>query len=335
MRTNLLKKTGAVLLTAAVAVGSVWSAPKQSKAADTKYVQIFSSGDVSVSAFEKKSYEFNVVGGKQTYTFLYATENVSGSISYYQDGESLGNVTINSSDWVYSDVAKCYCWGYKWTPSADSAYKVEISLNADALYDLEVVHDANQAAISNTKLTITEGFNHKLSVSNAEGSVSWSSSNSKVAAVSSTGLVKAKKNGSATITAKLSDGTKLTCTVSVKKNVYSKSKTPVSSVAYGKTGVDVYKVSYDKKGNLVMKANILNNSYHTDTKIKKLKITIKTLSGKTVATYSIKNKKVNIKAGAKQGFTFTVKKKNVKIKKADLRNIYAPKTTGTIEYKRF
>ena len=53
MRTNLLKKTGAVLLTAAVAVGSVWSAPKQSKAADTKYVQIFSSGDVSVSAFEK------------------------------------------------------------------------------------------------------------------------------------------------------------------------------------------------------------------------------------------------------------------------------------------
>lgn len=96
------------------------------------------------------------------------------------------------------------------------------------------MHDANQAVISNTKLTITEGFNHKLSVSNAEGSVSWSSSNSKVAAVSSTGLVKAKKNGSATITAKLSDGTKLTCTVSVKKNVYSKSKTPVSSVAYGK-----------------------------------------------------------------------------------------------------
>ena len=39
MRTNLLKKTGAVLLTAAVAVGSVWSATKQSKAADTKYVK--------------------------------------------------------------------------------------------------------------------------------------------------------------------------------------------------------------------------------------------------------------------------------------------------------
>ena len=81
-------------------------------------MSIFSSECHSVSAFEKKSYEFNVVGGKQTYTFLYATENVSGSISYYQDGESLGNVTISSSDWVYSDVAKCYCWGYKWTPSA-------------------------------------------------------------------------------------------------------------------------------------------------------------------------------------------------------------------------
>ena len=238
MRTNLLKKAGAVLLTAAVAVGSVWSTPKQSKAADTKYEQIYSSGDVSVSAFEEKTYEFNVFGGRQTYTFLYATESVSGSISYYQDGEYIGVVPISSSDWVYSDVAKCYCWGYKWTPSADSTYKVEISLNSDAIYDLEVGCDANQAVMSNTKLTITEGFNHKLSVSNADGSVSWSSSNSKVAAVSSAGLVKAKKSGSATITAKLSDGTKLTCKVSVKKNEYSKSKTPVSSITYGKTGVD-------------------------------------------------------------------------------------------------
>lgn len=335
MRTNLLKKTGAVLLTAAVAVGSVWSTPKQSEAAETSYVSIYSSGKVSASAFEEKSYEFNVVGNKQTYTFLYATENVSGRISYYQDGEYIGVVPISSSDWVYSDTAGCYCWGYKWTPAADATYKVEISLNADAIYDLEVAYGGNQAAISNTKLTITEGFNHKLSVSNAGGSVSWSSSNSKVASVSSAGLVKAKKNGSATITAKLSDGTKLTCKVYVKKNEYSKSKVPVSSVVSGKTGVDVYKVSYDKKGNLVVKANVLNNSYHTDTKIKKLKITIRTLNGKTVATYSVKNKKINIKSGAKQGFTFTVKKKNVKIKKADLRNIDAPKTTGTIEYKRF
>lgn len=38
MRTNLFKKVGAVLLTAALTVGSLWCTSKESKAADSKYV---------------------------------------------------------------------------------------------------------------------------------------------------------------------------------------------------------------------------------------------------------------------------------------------------------
>lgn len=336
MRTNLLKRAGAVLLTAVVTVGSVWSAPNESKAAANDYVSIYSSGWVEAGAYEEKSHEFNVSGDKNTYALIYSPAVAAGTVTYYKDGIYETVVPINTDDWQYSSTTGYYCWGDTWKATSDATYKAVISFESSTYYDLEVLCDAGEKAeISNTKLTVTEGFSHKLSVTNATGKVNWSTSNKKVATVSSSGLVKAKKNGSATITATLSDGTKLTCKVSVKKNVYSKSKLPVSSVTYGKTGVDVYKISYDKKGNLVMKANILNNSYHTDTKIKNLKITVKTLTGKTVAVYSVKNKKINIKAGGKKGFTFTVNKKNVKIKKADLRNISIPKTSGTVMYKAF
>ena len=335
MRT-FLKKVGAVLLTAAVAVGSLWSAPKESQAAENNYESIYSSGWKEVAANEEQSYEFNVKGGKKTYALIYAPATVSGSITYYKDGEYETIIPINSYDWIYSDSTGYYCWADAWTPTTDCTYKAVVSLDTATAYDLEVLRDAdNQPAISNTKLTITEGFSHKLSVTNTSGSVKWTTSNSKIATVSSTGLVKAKKSGSVKISATLADGSVLTCSVSVKSNVYSKAKTPVSSVTYGKTGVDVYKISYDKKGNLVMKANVLNNSSYTDTKIKTLKITIKTLQGKTVATYSLKNKATNIKAGGKKAYTFTVKKKNVKIKKADLRNIKTPSISGKILYKRF
>lgn len=336
MKKNLLKKAGAVLMAVAVVVGSVLSVPRQSKAAENDYVSIYSSTWLDASANSEQSHEFNVSGGKNIYALIYAPEAVDGTVTYYKDGVYETVVPIKTSDWQYSSAAGYYCWGYTWKTTSDATYKAVISFGSSTYYDLEVLCDAGEKAnISNTKLTVTEGFSHKLSVTNATGKVNWSTSNKKVATVSSSGLVKAKKNGSATITATLSDGTKLTCKVSVKKNVYSKSKLPVSSVTYGKTGVDVYKISYDKKGNLIMKANILNNSYHTDTKIKNLKITVRTLTGKTVAVYSVKNKKINIKAGGKKGFTFTVKKKNLKIKKADLRNISIPKASGTVMYKAF
>ena len=55
-------------------------------------------------------------------------------------------------------------------------------------------------------------------------SIKWSSSNKKVATVDQSGLVTAVKKGSATITAKSSNGKKATCKVTVKK-----SKTPLET----------------------------------------------------------------------------------------------------------
>ena len=56
--------------------------------------------------------------------------------------------------------------------------------------------------ISDEAIWMNAGKTRKLKVSNASGNVKWSSSNKKVAKVSSKGVVTAKKAGKATITAK-------------------------------------------------------------------------------------------------------------------------------------
>ncbi len=68
--------------------------------------------------------------------------------------------------------------------------------------------------ISKTSATIDFGKTLTLKVSNAVGTVKWSSSNTAVATVSSKGVVTGKGAGTATITA-LASGIKLTCKVTV------------------------------------------------------------------------------------------------------------------------
>ena len=76
--------------------------------------------------------------------------------------------------------------------------------------------------LNHTSITMTAGTNYTLKAtvvpSNAKNkSVYWSSSNSSVASVLSGGVIVAKKAGTATITAKTSNGKKATCKVTVKK----------------------------------------------------------------------------------------------------------------------
>jgi|GEM_PF-2152408 len=69
--------------------------------------------------------------------------------------------------------------------------------------------------ISKTKLSIWGGKSTKLTITGGVGTVKWTSSNKKVAAVSSKGTIVAKKAGTATISAKVS-GVTLKCKVTVK-----------------------------------------------------------------------------------------------------------------------
>lgn len=75
--------------------------------------------------------------------------------------------------------------------------------------------------LSKKKATLTVKQSVKLGVKrnpiSAKEKITWSSSNKKVATVSKSGKVTAKKAGKATITAKTSNGKKATCKITVKK----------------------------------------------------------------------------------------------------------------------
>ena len=77
-------------------------------------------------------------------------------------------------------------------------------------------------SVSPSSLSVTEGESKYLSAtvypSTASQSVSWSSSNTSVATISSTGKVTAIKAGTATMTARTSNGKTGTCSVTVKSN---------------------------------------------------------------------------------------------------------------------
>lgn len=77
------------------------------------------------------------------------------------------------------------------------------------------VYGASNIKISKTSLKLTVGNSKKLKVTGTTKNIKWSSSKKSVATVSNTGKVKAKKKGTATITAKV--GSKnFKCKVTVK-----------------------------------------------------------------------------------------------------------------------
>ncbi len=87
------------------------------------------------------------------------------------------------------------------------------------------------ASISKTKVTLLSGQSVSLKVNGKKGKVKWSSSKKSVATVNSKGLVKAKKKGTAKITAKIGKK-KYTCKVTVQSPKLSKTKL---SLKYGKS----------------------------------------------------------------------------------------------------
>lgn len=97
-----------------------------------------------------------------------------------------------------------------------------------------VTNAASKKPYINQKyLTIGKGQSFKLKVKGTSKKVKWSSSNKSIATVSSSGIVKAKKGGNVTITAKMKKEKKLTCKIKVKTYDYLVDNyTPYTSSSY-------------------------------------------------------------------------------------------------------
>lgn len=86
---------------------------------------------------------------------------------------------------------------------------------------------AASVKINKKKLTLNVKENYTLKISGTSKKVKWSSSNKKVATISSKGKVTAKKKGKVTITAKVS-GKKYKCKIIVEKPTLNKTTTKIA-----------------------------------------------------------------------------------------------------------
>ncbi len=210
-------------------------------------------------------------------------------------------------------------------PNYTYDYKKDIvHYNITVNQKLEV--KVSSVRLSKSSATIYKGntlrLNATVSPSNADNKkITWTSSNKSIATVNSKGVVKGKKAGTATITAKSSNGKKATCKVRVKKSV------AVKKVALNKKSAKIYVGKTLKLKTTISPSNASNK-----------KVTWSS-SNKSVATVNskgvVKGKKagtVTITAKSNNGkkATCKVKIKNVAVKKVALNKksakIYVGKT---------
>ena len=168
---------------------------------------------------------------------------------------------------------------------------------------------ASVAKLNKKSISLNVGKIYTLKASGTKEKITWTSSKKSVATVSSKGVVKAKKKGTAVITAKYGKK-KLTCKVTVKQ--------PVKSIKLNKTSATL------KKGkSLTLKATISPSSANN-------KAVTWSSSNKKVATVSSKGV---VKAVGNGTATITVKAKDGSGKKATCKITVGTSSNTTPTYK--
>lgn len=310
-------KAVAVFLAAALILSGLFVAPNTAKAeSTTEYNNLLEQTDTAQS-LTAKTYTFSVTDATDIYVDILVPAATGLTINVPTANTQK---VISSLDWYYDSTYGLYYYTLIWSNPSQGDHTISLTFDVTTDFVLYIDQAKPAVAISNDTIVLTKGFSQTLSVVN--GTVAnWSTDNAKVAVVDNNGKVTAKNTGSATITATTDNGQTVYCDVTVKANVYTKTKMTFGDTRYGNAYISISKVSYNKKGDLVIKASFLNNCGHKITYLKNLKINVKNPTGKVIGTYSLKSKKTTILQGGQKTFTFTIKKSKLKQKKTqDLRN---------------
>lgn len=124
-----------------------------------------------------------------------------------------GNVSMQYTSSNQSMGVSCVMTGNKIEISAWTAGKTTITITLnDKTFTYNLV--VKKVSISTDSVLLSKGKTKKLKVKGADHEVKWSSGNRKIATVSKSGVVKAKKTGNVVITAKV-EGGYIGCVVSV------------------------------------------------------------------------------------------------------------------------
>lgn len=313
---NLLKKTTCFLLAFLLFAGTAAFNPSSVNAAITSLnepsLKIANAGTPVTESFTvAKPCEVGIL--------IYVEMPTAFTMTVYNSADAIiDTFQVTASDPYWTSYNNLYVNGGTYDLAAGD-YSVSLTFDATTEFILAISSKEADATISNESITLTAGFTKTLSVSDNTGKVTWSSSNNSIATVNSNGKVTAKKAGKCTITASV-DGQNLKCAVTVKNNKYTAAKLTNSQIPNGQASWEAYSASYTSNGDLTIKFRMVNNSGHYSEYLKNLSVKVKTAEGKTVATYKASKKNLRVSDQSYKDFSITIKKADLKIKKADLRN---------------
>ena len=170
---------------------------------------------------------------------LYMGNTLQLIATVYPSTTSDKSVSWSSSNTAVATVSSDGLVTPKSTGTATITVRTEDGSNLTAQCIVTVKQYATSITLSETDISINTGNTFQLSATvlpstTSNPSVTWSSSNTSVATVSSTGLVTAKSTGEAAITAKTADGSNLSasCNVTVKRLATSISLNKTSATLY-------------------------------------------------------------------------------------------------------
>lgn len=324
MKKTVTKRLVTIMMAFAVLFTTVFAGTSEVQA-ETKTQNVYESSDYEqATAGTEVKIPFTLTGNQGIKAIILVPAQVQASLALY---DSTGTqfvdfdnnpLSLEESDWVSYQGLYAYLDSWDGGLSAGDYY-YGLTFASDTKFILDIEQVMNEAKISQTRATITQGFTQKLSVSGSKVK-SWKSSNKKVAKVDKNGKVTAVKAGKASVSAVLTDGSKLTCKVTVKANRYSDTKPTTSDIGYGKRVLSAYSANFDKSGNLVISTVFVNNSSYRVSYLENVKIAVKDEKGKTVGVYKAKKINVGTSAYSTKNIKIMIKKSSLKKKKADLRN---------------
>ena len=319
MSKKIIRKIYSIVLALTLLIASI---PLSSSYAASGYVNIMHK--ISTAAANTPiNYNFNLSKKSNIYFVITESERVGVTIIIKEPihDTPLETIYLPSSNpkWEYNQTSGIYK-NTSNTQLDSGNYILELRFEQDVNFDLSMNQISETAKLNKTKTIITKGFTDTLKV-NGGKIKSGSSSDSAVATVTNKGKITAKKNGTATIKVKLTNGKTLSCKVTVAGNKYSAKKIDVESTQFNTCAMKAYTASFDKKGNLVVKFKIVNNSYGQITKIPNFKIAVKNSNKKSIVNYKTASYKITIPSYKDKSCTVTIPKSKLamKQKQIDLR----------------
>ena len=193
---------------------------------------------------------------------------------------------------------------------------------AISIFCMSLPAAAATVKLNKTNVTLTKGYTSQLKVSGTSKKVTWTSSNTAVATVSSKGLVKARKSGTAKIKAAVKGGKTYTCKVTVKNNIFTSTSKP-DTVRVTGDGINLFVTKMKYSGNKLVVDGFFTNSTGKRVfglKDYNIKLYLTLANGKQVLLANAYfNMDVNLPIGGYQYKTLTFSEETVNPKTYNLR----------------